>query len=104
MFGNRKELLRRTFLGAQSESSSNEKHHESNLVWGPLGMGFSIVLTAISAMRHDLLFLFFVAWACFAFGAWRVSKQIRYKALRNWIAAVTSVVAAFGLWWLSSWL
>jgi hypothetical protein len=60
--------LRSIFLGAQCELSSEDKRHESNLVWGPIGIGCSIVLTVVAAMPHDLRFLFLVAWPCFVFG------------------------------------
>ena len=96
-------IVRRIFLGART-SSKDEKHHESNLVWGPLGIGSSIVLTVIAAMKHDLRFLFFAAWPCFVFGLWRLCRYIPYKRLAGWIVLICGVVLAIGLWFLSAWL
>ena len=96
-------IIRRVFLGART-SSKDEKHHESNLVWGPLGIGSSIVLTVIAAMKHDLRFLFFAAWPCFVFGLWRLCRYIPYKRLASWVVLVCGVAIAIGLWFLSAWL
>lgn len=96
--------LRGIFLGARREFSPDEKHHESNLAWGPIAIGCSIVLTVVAAMKHDLRFLFFVAWPCFAFGAWRLSKRIPYKALAYWIAGISCVAVACALCGLNIWL
>jgi hypothetical protein len=92
------------FLGAPRELSPVEKHHESNLFWGPIAIGCSIVLTVIAAKKHDLRFLFFVAWPCLVFGAWHLSKRIPYKALSYWITGISCVVVAGGLWGLNLWL
>jgi hypothetical protein len=70
-------IVRRAFLGARTYGK-DEKHHESNLVWGPLGIGSSIVLTVIAAMKHDLRFLFFAAWPvlCLACGGFAGTYHI----------------------------
>ncbi len=97
-----REAIRRGFLG--KKRGSTEKHHESNLVWGPLGIGCSIVLTVIAAMKHDLRFLFYVAWPCFVFGILRLSKRVPYIMLSYWITVASAMLVGVGLWELSHWL
>lgn len=99
-----RQRLRGMLLGARKEFSPDERHHESNLAWGPIAIGCSIVLTVVAAMKHDLRFLFFVAWPCFAFGAWHLCKRIPYRALSYWIAGIFCVLVAGILWGLNLWL
>ena len=98
------QLLRDVFIGIGEPISASEKHHESNLLWGPLGIGASIVITVIAATRHDLRGLLFVAWPCFVFGIWKLSQKLRYKNLSRWIALLSAVLVAISLVILSNWL
>jgi hypothetical protein len=102
--GRMRQRLHDVFLGARKEISPNEKHHESNLVWGPIAIGCSIVLPVVAAMKHDLRFLFFVAWPCFTFGVWHLCKRIPYKALSYWTVGISCVLVAGALWGLNLWL
>lgn len=98
------EIARRVFLGSSRELLPDEKHHESNLFWGPISIGLSIVLTVVAAMKNDLRFLFWGAWLFFSFGAFHLSRRIRYKALSLWVAFVSSILVGFSLYGLSGWL
>jgi hypothetical protein len=96
--------LRSIFVGRLRESKSDQKHQESNLVWGPIGIGVSIVLTVVAAIRHDPRFLLWFAWVCFIFGSWRICKAIPFVALAKWVL-ILSVLGSGGiLWAIARWL
>jgi hypothetical protein len=102
--GRTRQLTRALFLGTRREISTIEKQHESNLVWGPIAIGCSIVFTVVAGMRHDPRFLFLVAWPCFAFGTWHLFKLIPYKALSRWITGISWALVGGVLWGLYLWL
>lgn len=96
-------FLLSVFVGTRKDASM-ERHHESNLVWGPIGIACSIVLTVVAATKHDLRFLLWFAWPCFLLGVWRLSLHIPYRALSYWATAVVGIAAAIGLYSLGGWL
>ncbi len=103
-FGTRMRMaLRRTFMG-ESVTTEDRKHHESNLLWGPLGIGASIVITVVAAMKRDLRGLLFLAWPFFVFGIWKLCRHVPYKNLSRWITGFAAVVVAIALVILSNWL
>jgi hypothetical protein len=95
--------LRRLFVGVRTKTE-DKKHHESNLVWGPVGIACSIIVSVVATMVQDLRWLVIVAWSLFAFGIWRICKQIPYRGLRRWIASVSMLVVAVGLYGIAFWL
>jgi hypothetical protein len=75
--------------------------YESNLLWGPLALAGAIVLTVVAATKHDLRWLLWFAWPCFAICIWWVAKLTKEK----WIVTVLgTAIAGAALLWLSSWL
>ena len=96
-------IIQKCVLGNLSPVE-NEKPHESNLVWGPVGIGCSIVLAVVAAMKHDLRFLFVVAWPCFIFGLWRLCKFIRYRRFAHVVVVISGLGIGIGLWLMAIWL
>jgi len=78
--------------------------YESNLFWGPMALGISILLTVIGAIKHDLRWLLWFAAPCFTIGFWALIKR---WLRRGWL--VLSVVFAgllicLGLYRVHGWL
>jgi hypothetical protein len=71
--------------------------YESNLLWGSVGT----ILTVIASSKHDLRWLFLLAWPCLSVVAWRLANRTRWV----WPVAVVGVtLIGAGLLGLSIWL
>lgn len=90
------------FIG--NKTPSQEKHHESNWVWGPYGICGGLVAGAIAGMKHDIRWFLWVALPFFALGTWKLTRQIPYSRLRTFGFVVIVISAAIGLYRLNAWL
>jgi len=75
--------------------------YESNLLWGPVALGVSILLTVVAAMMHDLRWLLWLALPCFLFACWSVGKGRTRPWWRWTLLAVYLVLACGGLYLIS---
>jgi hypothetical protein len=75
--------------------------YESNLLWVPISLGVGIILTVVSAMKHDLCWLLLLAWLCFGLGASAALKRTRHF-LSGTISA--ALVLAGALFLVKMWL
>jgi len=82
----------------------SEKHHESNLVWGPFSMFASMVITVIGSMKHDLRWLLLLAWPFWVLPMWKISQHLRFRNSRYLTSIGLSLIGAIGLYALASWL
>jgi hypothetical protein len=77
-------------------SAHSNPWYESNLLWGSVG----IVITVIASSKHDLRWLFLIAWPCLGVPMWSLASRTRWV----WPAAVGGVVLigagllALGIW------
>jgi hypothetical protein len=96
--------VRAAFIGDIFVSAGDEKHHESNIVWGPIGIASSLVISVVAAMKQDLRWLFIFAWPLFAIGIWKLCRQVPYRRLGNWIALLMTLAVGLTLLWMNAWL
>lgn len=73
--------------------------YESNLLWGPLALAAAILLTVVPALKHDLSWLLWLAWACFGVVIWWLARRTREVFV---ITVLGVVIAGAGLLWLGN--
>jgi len=78
--------------------------YESNLLWGPLPVGVSVLLAVVTAMKHDVRWLLWFAAPCFILGFWTMVKH----RVRGWSLPGSVMIAGFviymGVYWTNAWL
>jgi Domain of unknown function (DUF4062) len=95
-------VTREKLAGMESSMhSAQPPWYESNLLWVPISLGVGIILTVVSAMKHDLCWLLLLAWLCFGLGACAALRRTRYF-LSGTISA--AVVLAGALFLVKMWL
>jgi hypothetical protein len=72
---------------------------ESNLLWGPLTLGGAILFTVVPTVKHDLWWIVWFAWPCFAVVIWWLSRRTREVFL---ISVLGNVLTGCGLLCLSN--
>jgi hypothetical protein len=75
--------------------------YESNLLWGPFALSVGIILAVVAATKHDLRWLLWFAWPCFAISIWWLSRRTREVLV---VTILGTVIAGLGLLWLNNWL
>jgi hypothetical protein len=80
-----------------SSASPATPWYESNLLWGAVG----VIIAVIAGGKHDLRWLFLLAWPCLSFPMWRLANRTRW-GLPVGVSGV--VLIGGGLLALSIWL
>jgi hypothetical protein len=88
-------------MEARQSPTSQTPWFESNLLWGPLALVVSIILTAVPAKKHDQLWLLLFAWPFFGVFVWWLARKTR----EIWIIFILGILlSGMFLLWLSRWL
>lgn len=72
--------------------------YESTSFWGAVG----VVLTVVGAMRHDLLWLLWFAWACFVIRLWSGTSRLKRHRALSFVGGFVLISVAFFM--LKTWL
>ena len=70
---------------------------ESNLLWGPVGF----LLAATASAKHDLRWLLWLSWPCFAVVIWRLARRTQEVLV---VTLLGTALVGFGLRELNVWL
>ncbi len=80
-----------------SQDASSIPWYESNLLWGPTGIGLGIISTVIASVKHDLRWLLVVAWLLFVLTAWHLFRNKKHTKKMTIIASIVAAIALLGL-------
>jgi hypothetical protein len=88
-------------LPEKATASPSAPWYESNLLWGPVSIVATIVLTIIAAVKHDFRWLLILAWPVSGVAIWWAAKRTR----EVWPITILGIMmSGGGLLWLNSWL
>jgi len=78
--------------------------YESNLLWGPVAIALSIILTVVAAKLRDVRWLLWIAAPPFTFGFWAICRPLTSRLLRRSLVALAGVIVCCSLFLLYRYL